>query len=213
MTPSATGGVVRRLAAALCALSTVLALGACTSVEGTGAKGYVTGDGDVRVLDPGERGEPVELSGEDLAGETVDLADLRGTPVVVPVWGAWCGPCRAEAPDVVEAAEQLEGEAEFVGINIRDNEGAARAFEREYDVPYPSIVDDGTALLAFPGTLTPQTVPAFVVLDEDGRVAASIIGQLPSTQTLVDLVDEVTDGSGAGSAGPPTGEGTGSTDG
>lgn len=184
---------MRRTAAAS-VLAIVPLLVGCTSVEGTGDKGYVTGDGEVRVLDFSERDEPVELVGEDLAGETVDVADLRGEPVVVPVWGSWCGPCRAEAPAVVAAAEELEDQAEFVGINIRDNEGAARAFEREYDVPYPSIVDDGTALLAFPGILTPQTVPAFVVLDADGRVAGSIIGELPSTQTLVDLVDEVENG-------------------
>lgn len=170
------------------------ALSGCTETEGTGNKGYVTGDGQVTVLEPDERDAPVELSGEDLAGEEVDLADLRGEPVVLPVWGSWCVPCRAEAPDVVAAAEELEDTASFVGVNIRDNEGSARGFEREFDVPYPSIVDDGTALVSFPGTLTPQTVPAFVVLDEEGRVAASILGELPSTQTLVDLVDEVRGG-------------------
>ncbi|MBC9732972.1 TlpA family protein disulfide reductase [Nocardioides marmotae] len=184
----------RRAARALATVLALATLGACTSVEGTGDKGYVTGDGEVRVLDPAQREEPVDLTGTDLAGQDVDLADLRGKPVVLPVWGSWCVPCRAEAPDVVAAAEELEGTASFVGINIRDTEGGAQAFQREFGVPYPSIVDDGLALLAFTGTLTPYTVPAFVVLDEQGRVGASILGELPSTQTLVDLVDEVTGG-------------------
>jgi len=186
--------LVRRTTAALAATVAVATLASCTAIEGTGDKGYISGDGEVQVLDVAQREEPVELTGEDLSGEAVDVADLRGKPVVIPVWGAWCVPCRAEAPDVVAAAEELEGEASFVGINIRDNEGRARGFEREFDVPYPSIVDDGTALLAFTGTLTPYTVPAFVVLDERGRVGASILGELPSTQTLVDLVDEVARG-------------------
>lgn len=182
------------LAATVAAATLGSALAGCTSVESTGDKGYISGDGEVRVLEPGQREEPVDLTGTDLAGDEVDLADLRGTPVVVPVWGSWCVPCRAEAPDVVAAAEELEGEAAFVGINIRDTEGGARGFEREFDVPYPSIVDDGLALLAFTGTLTPYTVPAFVVLDEQGRIGGSILGELPSTQTLVDLVDEVARG-------------------
>ncbi len=52
----------------------------------------------------------------------------------------------------------------------------------------------GKALLAFQGTLSPYTVPAFLVLDSEGRVAASIIGRLPSTLTLVQLVEDVAAG-------------------
>lgn len=185
---------LRRTAAALAATVALTTLAGCSTFEGTGDKGYVTGDGSVRTLDVADRGKPVDLKGTDLAGDPVDLADLRGKPVVIPVWAEWCVPCRSEAPDVVAAAEELDGTAAFVGINFRDNETRARAFEREYAVTYPSIVDDGTALLAFPGTLSPQSVPAFVVLDEEGRVGGSIIGELPSTQTLVDLVDEVARG-------------------
>ena len=62
-------------------------------------------------------------------------------------------------------------------------------------MPYPSIDgNDGQALKNFTGALTPYTVPAFVVLDAEGRIAASIIGQLPSRLTLVEIVEEVTSG-------------------
>ena len=46
-------------------------------------------------------------------------------------------------------------------------------------------------MLAFSGTLTPNSIPSFVVLDAEGRVAASIIGELPSKLTLTDLVEGV----------------------
>lgn len=172
--------------------STLLLTG-CTSLEGTGDKGFVSGDGTVNVVKAVDRGSPVELTGEDLDGEPLDLADLRGKPTVVTVWGSWCGPCVAEAPEVVAAAEELAGTANFVGVNLRDASTAeALAYERKYDVPYPSFYSpDGQAMLAFPGTLGPRTIPAFVVLDDEGRIAASIIGQLPSTRTLVDLVEDV----------------------
>ena len=99
----------------------------------------------------------------------------------------------AEAPGVVDAAEQLDGDAEFVGINLRDGDPAqGQAFERNYDLPYPSFYSpDGREMLAFQGVLTPRSIPSFVVLDDQGRVAASIIGSLPSTTTLVDLVEDV----------------------
>jgi len=81
----------------------------------------------------------------------------------------------------------------FLGINSRNPEQAGpRAFERRFDVPYDSIYDpDGRTLLAFHGTLNPSAIPSTVVLDEKGRVAASILGEIPSEQTLVDLVRDV----------------------
>jgi len=175
------------------AVPLLLALTACTSLQGTGDKGFVTGDGAIRAVDATDRTDPVELSGTDLDGKPLDVADFRGKPVVVVVWGSWCGPCRGEAPEVVAAAKELGDSAQFVGINLRDSSTtAAQAYVRSFGVPYPSIYSpDGKAMLQFPGTLGPRTIPAFVVLDGDGRTAASIIGKLPSKQTLVDLVTDV----------------------
>ena len=178
---------------ALLAVVAVLAVAGCSSLEGAGDKGYVSGDGSVRVLDVAERGEPITLSGEDLDGRPLDLADFRGRPTVVNVWGAWCAECNEEAPDLVAADKQLGDSAHFVGINIRDGSQAqAQGYVRTFGLEFPSFwAPDGKALLEFQGTLTPNAVPATVVLDADGRVAATILGVLPSTQTLVDVVKEV----------------------
>ena len=162
-------------------------------MEGTGDKGFVTGDGRVTQLGADERDEPVSLSGDDLEGEPLDVEEFRGTPVVLVVWGSWCAPCRAEAPEVVAAAEELEGQAQFIGINIRDASAEqAKSFVRTFDVPYPSYFSpDGKAMLPLSGTLTPNSIPSFVVLDRQGRVAASIIGELPSRTTLVEITEDV----------------------
>jgi thiol-disulfide isomerase/thioredoxin len=175
------------------ALAGILLLSGCDSMGGTGDKGFVTGDGSVTEVAVGDREGIVELSGEDLDGNPVDLASFHGKPVVVVVWGSWCTPCRAEAPAVVAAANELGDRAQFVGINIRDaSTDQAAGFVRTFMVPYPSIFSpNGEALLAFRGTLTPNSIPSFVVLDEEGRVAASIIGELPSATTLVEVVKDV----------------------
>lgn len=187
-------------------LACLLLLTGCTSLQGTGDKGYVTGDGTVTRLDLADRGDPVTLDGKDLDGADLDVASYRGKPVVIVVWGAWCTPCRAEAPSVVAAAKELGDSVQFLGIDLRDpSTDRARAFVRSFEVPYPSFYSpDGIAMLAFPGTLTPTTIPAFVILDDEGRVAASIIGELPSQLTLVDLVKDVAAES-AGSAGASDG--------
>jgi thiol-disulfide isomerase/thioredoxin len=141
------------------------------------------------------REDTITLDGEDLAGDPLAVQDFRGKPVVLVVWGSWCAPCRDEAPEVVAAAKELGDDVQFVGINIRDASSAqAQAFTRKFDVDFPSFYSpSGEALLAFPGVLGLRTIPAFAVLDSEGRVAASIIGKLPSRQTLVDVTKDVVD--------------------
>jgi thiol-disulfide isomerase/thioredoxin len=185
----------------------VAALAGCSSLPSTGDKGFVTTDGTVRLVPVAERGRTIELSGKDLEGRSLDIKDFHGKPTVVVVWGSWCAPCRAEAPDVVAAAKRLGGSARFVGIDLRNAGTAdALAFQRHFGLPYRSLFSpDGEAMLSFSGTLGPRTIPAFVVLDDQGRVAGSIIGSLPSTETLVDLVGDVAGHPSPAAAAAPSG--------
>ncbi len=180
----------------LACLPLLMGVTACNDLQGTGDKGYVTGDGVISTVALDERADPVSFDGEDLDGAPLSLDQFRGKPTVLVVWGSWCTECIAEAEDVEAAAEALKGKAEFVGIDLRDPDPSqANGYVREFGIDYPSFYSpDGAATLAFPGVLGPRTIPAFVVLDADGRVAASIIGRLPSTQTLVDLTDDVAGG-------------------
>lgn len=165
----------------------------CSSLQGAGEKGYITGEGVVTQLDVEDREKPVTLEGEDLDGDPLSLEGMRGTPVVVVVWGSWCPPCRAEAPDVVAARKELGDRARFVGLDIRDSDTSqAQAFVRKHGIDWPSYFSpDGDAMLAFHGKLTPNSIPSFVILDAEGRIAATIIGELPSTTTLVQLTEDV----------------------
>jgi thiol-disulfide isomerase/thioredoxin len=165
---------------------------ACTDANGTNGKDYVAGDGVVIEIPADERGKPVELSGETLTGDQVDLADRRGSVVVVNVWWAGCPPCRKEAPLLVDASDELPGGGTILGINIRDSsKDNALAFERGFGVTYPSIYDPGSSLLLnFPTPFNPRDMPSTVVLDREGRVAALIRGEIPSKLTLIDLAEK-----------------------
>jgi thiol-disulfide isomerase/thioredoxin len=160
-----------------------------------GDTGFVSGDGSLTVLPAAQRGAPIELAGELLDGGTLDLADLRGSVVVVNVWGSWCGPCRREAPELQEAADRLaEDRVRFVGLNTRDQVEPARAFTDRFGIEFPSILDpDGRLQLAFSDTLPPAAIPSTLVLDRQGRVAARIIGPLESSSILRGLASQVVD--------------------
>jgi thiol-disulfide isomerase/thioredoxin len=154
--------------------------------------GFVQGSGVVTVVPVEDRQPAPEFVGPLLDGGEFDLADARGEVVVLNVWGSWCAPCRAEAPALVAVAEDSADDGvRFVGVNTRDTDTAAQAFEEEFAVPYPSVVDpDGRLLLAFRDTLPPAAIPSTLVVDREGLMAARVIG--PITQTsLADLVEQV----------------------
>lgn len=194
----------RALAATGVALAAALTLSACTQESGATTdvvgQGFVSGDGSVRTWDADDRGEPVALTGTDYEGEDVDTAAWLGDVVVLNTWYAACAPCRAEAPDLVELANDREPDGvRVLGINTTDEAGAAQAFQRTFEVPYPSIDDrSGEVVAQLSGTVPLQAVPSTVVLDREGRVAARVIG-LAEGSTLGALVDDVL-AEGAGDA-------------
>ncbi|MCW2781129.1 MAG: TlpA family protein disulfide reductase [Marmoricola sp.] len=179
-------------------IAVVLLLGAVLSacaggIDGTGDKGYIDGKGIITELPVAQRKAPGPVEGKTLEGKQISLADYRGKVVVINVWWSQCGPCRAEASDLNAAARELTPKGVvFFGINTRDaSQALGKAYERNQKVPYPSLYDDdGSVLLAFHSTLPPNAIPSTVILDKQGRVAASILGQIPSTTTLVDLVQD-----------------------
>jgi thiol-disulfide isomerase/thioredoxin len=193
-------------------LALMVSLAGCGGgASGAGASasdtGFVSGDGSLTVLPVAARGEPIELAGDLLAGGSLDLAELRGSVVVVNVWGSWCGPCRREAPELQEAADRLaEDRVRFVGLNTRDQVEPARAFTDRFGIEFPSILDpDGQLQLAFSDTLPPAAIPSTLVLDRDGRVAARIIGPLESSAILRGLASQVVDESAPTAVPTPSG--------
>jgi thiol-disulfide isomerase/thioredoxin len=172
------------------ALSAAVALGATACATGNGgqATGSLntggTGPGTADRITPDRRRPAPRIQGHLLDGRRFDSAAHRGTILVYNVWASWCVPCRAEAPALRQVAlDTAERGVRFIGINLKDNRANARAFERRYKIPYPSVVDDdGQVVLAFQGTLPINAIPATVVVDRHGRIAAHIIGQLTHSQ-------------------------------
>ncbi|MDX2530744.1 TlpA family protein disulfide reductase [Streptomyces europaeiscabiei] len=166
------------LSAGAAALALTLSACAGGGIEGGGGgTGFVTGSDGIATVEKGDRDDAPALSGKTIDGDQLDVSSAyKGKIIVLNVWGSWCAPCRAEAPNLVKVSEDLADQGvQFVGINTRDTSTRpAVAFEEQYKVDYPSLYDPtGKLLLRFEkGSLNPQLIPSTLVVDRDGKLAA-----------------------------------------
>jgi len=114
--------------------------------------------------------------GGDGKAQTLALSDLEGKPVVLNFWGSWCGPCREEAP-ILAAAESgwRDRGVVFLGVDSKDAEPDALAFEEEFGIEYHSVVDGDGALGAEYGVFG---YPETFFIDADGVIRTKHVGPI-----------------------------------
>ena len=116
-----------------------------------------------------------EFTLERLDGKgDLTLASLRGKTVVLNFWASWCGPCKDETPLLQQASKRWEGkDVVFVGVDVKDFRGDARAFLARYGVTYPNVYDGkGSTVGRYGVTGFPETY----FVDAEGRVRHRIAG-------------------------------------
>ena len=115
------------------------------------------------------------------------LAAARGRPVVVNQWASWCGPCRFEFPFLQRQALELRGRVAFLGVDSKDNAGAAKRFLAQYPTPYPHIEDpDAKIARSFGGG---RAWPTTAFYDARGKVAFVHQGAYASEAKLAEDVE------------------------
>ena len=75
----------------------------------------------------------MDFTQDDTSGVPVSLSSLRGKYVLVDFWASWCGPCRAENPNVVKVFNQYKEKGFTVlGVSLDRRRG-----ERKMDESHP----------------------------------------------------------------------------
>jgi cytochrome c biogenesis protein CcmG/thiol:disulfide interchange protein DsbE len=109
------------------------------------------------------------------SGEVIDLASLRGKPVVLNFWATWCGPCYQEHPVLVENARLLGDQVHFLGVVFQDTDEKINAFLNERGRAYPTLVDvKGKTAIAYGVGGVPETF----FLDRSGKIVAKYNGPM-----------------------------------
>jgi thiol-disulfide isomerase/thioredoxin len=155
-------------------------------------KNYIAGDGTVTEFALGSRPGFEAFAGTTESGQVLDSSAFEGNVIVMNWWYSACAPCRAEAGDLAMLSVEFEDSVQFVGVNVRDTAETALAFDRNFGIEYPSLIDaqSGQVSLAFTGVVSPQAVPTTIVIDRDGKVASRILGRIEASilRTLIQTV-------------------------
>lgn len=118
-----------------------------------------------------------EFTLEDLKGSKISLSNLSGKVVLLNVWATWCGPCKREIPDFIEAYEQYKDKGlEIIGISVdRISQSKVLSFTEKYKINYPVAMTTSKLTKDY-GPF--PAIPITIIIDKNGKIRHRKIGQV-----------------------------------
>jgi thiol-disulfide isomerase/thioredoxin len=129
-------------------------------------------------------GQPApDFTLKTLDGSTVTLSKLQGQPVLINFWASWCEPCRAEMPEIVRVYETHKADGLIVlaiNMTFEDSLPEAQAFAKEFQMPFPVLLDDTGAVGRDAYGL--RVLPMSFFIDRKGVIVHRQIGAMNGKQ-------------------------------
>src|SRR6202163_370934 len=109
-----------------------------------------------------------EFQLEGLDGKPLSLANERGKVVLLNFWATWCGPCRAEIPDLIALQEKYAGKLQIIGLTVdEDDAEVVKEAVARTGINYPVAMTSPEIRIKYGGI---AALPTSFVLDAQGRV-------------------------------------------
>jgi thiol-disulfide isomerase/thioredoxin len=103
-----------------------------------------------------------------LDGKPVTLAGSHGKVILLNFWATWCGPCRAEIPDLVELQNKYKDRLQILGLVVDDDDqDAIKEFVEKFGINYPVAITPDNVRIQYGGI---AALPTSFVLDGEGRI-------------------------------------------
>jgi thiol-disulfide isomerase/thioredoxin len=103
-----------------------------------------------------------------LDGQPVTLAGSHGKVILLNFWATWCGPCRAEIPDLVELQNKYKDRLQILGLVVDDDDpDAIKEFAERFGINYPVAIAGDEIRMQYGGI---AALPTSFVLDSEGRI-------------------------------------------
>ena len=103
-------------------------------------------------------------------GQTISLSKQKGSPTLVVFWATWCPPCRREIPILKDLQKKYgpKGLQVFaIALNYRETRDAVVRFQKENELPYTVLWDEGNAVANRYGV---SGIPTVLLVDPDGFI-------------------------------------------
>jgi len=120
------------------------------------------------------RPAPLHFTMKDMNGADVRLASFKGRPILLNFWATWCGPCRAEAPQLQALWQKYKDRGVvFVGIDQADTTESALSYLKEYKIDYANGPYNGIV-----AAYRIQGLPTTMIINRDGVITDSILSPI-----------------------------------
>lgn len=141
--------------------------------------------------DGAEKIEAVDFSILDRDGNTVNLSDYYGKPIVLNFWASWCPPCKAEFPHFEDAYNELGGDVTFLMVDLTDGQREtvekAKGFIEDNGYTLPIYFDTTQEAAYIYGI---SSIPSTLFIDKDGYIRSGYRGAMDK-KTLDAYIDSV----------------------
>jgi thiol-disulfide isomerase/thioredoxin len=167
----------RKLPWALVVLTAAVLMGGCGRTETAHADAVPTrqdtADANViRFVKNPDAAPAFQLN--DLNGKPVSLAEARGKIVLLNFWATWCGPCRAEIPDLVDLQKRYADKFEIIALATdEDDPDEVRRFVLQSGINYRVAMSSDAVRRDYGGI---AALPTSFVIDPEGRIVQKHVG-------------------------------------